>query len=46
MNSVRTQFNPGVNFEYGYEGELYTSNNLFPASASKNYNRKSGRSRL
>jgi hypothetical protein len=45
VNSVITsgtsQFNPEVNFEYSYEGESYTSNNLYPASASKNYDTKS-----
>ncbi|MFC6723665.1 DUF3592 domain-containing protein [Halobium palmae] len=42
MTSGTTQFNPEVSFEYSYEGEPYSSNNLYPASASKNYDTKSG----
>jgi hypothetical protein len=42
MTSGTTQFTPEVSFEYNYEGESYTSNNLYPSSASKNYDTKSG----
>ncbi|ADJ17024.1 DUF3592 domain-containing protein [Halalkalicoccus jeotgali] len=42
MTSGTTQFNPEVSFKYSYEGERYSSSNLYPASASKNYDTKSG----
>lgn len=46
VDSIRTsgttQFDPDVRFEYSYQGESYTSDNLYPASASENYDTKSG----
>lgn len=35
------EFRPVVHFDYRYEGESYTARNVFPATFSPNYERKS-----
>lgn len=40
-SATGTKFDPVVTFEYSYEGESYTGNDIYPSTTSKNYDTKS-----
>ncbi|WP_132058614.1 DUF3592 domain-containing protein [Halorussus amylolyticus] len=40
-SSPGVDYKPEVTFEYEYDGETYTGNNVFPATISRNYDTRS-----